>query len=147
MTPDLTFVPGELLREPYLYRGPGPSTVGRGLFAIDPKPFGAPFVPAENQDGSAEAMPGVGSTVDGVDMMSAGPRDTIVIHPDDAPSLEPHPDDSRQAGCCGPFGDRGPNRVCACGAEVAALMADCYGPHELHLYPDRVAADGADQAP
>lgn len=79
--------------------------------------------------------------VDGVSVVSAGPRNTIVIHPDDAPSLQVHPDSSRLGGCCGPFGDNGPNRVCACGAEVATLMADCYGPHELHLDPDRVFSD------
>ncbi|TQJ24308.1 hypothetical protein FBZ33_4633 [Micromonospora sp. A202] len=141
LTPDLTLSPGELVRPPYLYRGPGPSTVARGWFAIDPEPFGAPFVPATNQDGSAQAMPEVGLTVEGVDFESAGPRNTVVVNPDDAPSLQPHPDNLRLTGCCGLIGDNGPNQVCACGDEAATLMADCYGPHELHLHPDRVSSD------
>ncbi|AEM82287.1 hypothetical protein Strvi_2568 [Streptomyces violaceusniger Tu 4113] len=43
-------------------------------------------------------------------------------------------------GCCGPTGDEGLNRACPCGAPVATLAADCFGPHELHLDPVRTYA-------
>ncbi|MEO3746097.1 hypothetical protein [Plantactinospora sp. B5E13] len=140
LTPDLTHAPGELTRPEYAGRGPGPATIRRGFFAIDPEPFGAPFVPADDQDDCPHAMPGLAKIVDGVFVLSAGPRNTIVVHPDDAHSLRPHPEDSRLTGCCGPNGTEGPNLVCPCGAEVATLMADCYGPRELHFDPYRVSS-------
>ncbi|MEV5764237.1 hypothetical protein AB0L34_06660 [Micromonospora sp. NPDC052213] len=146
LTPDLAHSPEKLVRPPAQEgRGPRPSTMPRGFFAIDPEPFGVPFVPAADQDPPVydlpKAMPG-GSTleIDGVFFVSAGPRNTIVIHPDDAPSLQLHPDFTRRTGCCGLDGERGPNRVCRCGAEVATLMADCTGAHELHLDPSRVSS-------
>lgn len=96
-------------------------------------------------------MPGIPRNANGVNVVSAGPRNTIVIHRDDAPSLRRHPDASRLTGCCGPFGAAGPNQVCPCGAEVARSGATINGcgfntdggllrPHELHLYPDRVSS-------
>jgi hypothetical protein len=135
LTPELAPLPGPLVRPVYEHRGPGPSTVPRGHFAVDPEPFGAPLVPAPDDECPA-ALPGLCVVIDDSFVMSAGPRDTVVIHPDDAVSLENHPDGSRVGGCCGLFPREGqPNLVCACGAEVATLMADCYAAHELHLDP------------
>ncbi|MFE3598388.1 hypothetical protein [Streptomyces sp. NPDC059142] len=34
----------------------------------------------------------------------------------------------------------GLNRACPCGAPVATLAADCFGPFELHLDPVRTYA-------
>jgi hypothetical protein len=73
-------------------------------------------------------------------MISAGPRNNIVVHPDDAPTLTPLPGLENNAGCCGPSGIWGINRACPCGAPVATLAADCYGPHELHLHGKAVRA-------
>ncbi|MBO4209109.1 hypothetical protein GSF22_24380 [Micromonospora echinofusca] len=141
LTPDLALSMRELIRPAYDGRGPGPATMPRGFFAVDPEPFGTPFVPAENQDDDLlHAMPGLPMMIDGVNVVSAGPRDTIVVHPDDASTLRLHPEGDRLIGCCGPNGTEGSNQVCPCGAEVATLMADCYGPNELHFDPHRVSA-------
>jgi hypothetical protein len=59
-------------------------------------------------------------------VISAGTRDTVVVHPEDAPGLQPLPDWKNSSGCCGPAGYEGLNRACACGAPVATLAADCY---------------------
>lgn len=117
-----------------------PSTVERGRYAVDPDPSGAPFVPAPTEE-CVEAYPGgpCKSDPDGPGfLISAGPRNTILLHPDDAVALVPHPEDERRTGCCGPTGDDGVNWICPCGNEVATLMADCWTPYELHLVPDRV---------
>ena len=55
-----------------------------------------------------------------------------------APGLQPLPGWANASGCCGPTGTDGLNRACACGARVATLAADCFGPYELHLDPVRV---------
>ncbi len=75
---------------------------------------------------------------EGMAMIAAGPRDNIVIHPGDAPDLQPLPDWENSAGCCGPSGGSGLNRACPCGARVARLAADCWGPYEFHLDAKRV---------
>jgi len=139
LTPDLTLLSGELVRQS-VERGPGPSTVPRGSFAIDPEPFGAPFVLADDQEDPPFAMPTRQSHNGDGWLASAGPRNTMVIHPEDAPLLEHPADFSGCEGCCGPSGDRGLNLVCPCGTRVATLMADCYGPHELHLDPELVSS-------
>ncbi len=72
--------------------------------------------------------------------VSAGPRDTIVVHPDDAPALEPFVEGRNHQGCCGPTGTHGPNLTCPCGSRLATLAADCLGPCELRLDPVRVHA-------
>jgi hypothetical protein len=69
--------------------------------------------------------------------MSAGPRYTVVLHPDDAPFVLPHPGDDH-IGCCGWNGQAGRNRLCQCGAEVGTEINDCSTAYELHLDPDRV---------
>ncbi len=72
-------------------------------------------------------------------LVSAGSVDTVVIHPDDASALRPHPDSERiGTGCCGMSGQFGNNLVCPCGQEVATLTNECYGAHELHLDPAHV---------
>jgi hypothetical protein len=70
-------------------------------------------------------------------VISAGTRDTIVIHPDDGLGLQPLPDWENSYGCCGPTGNQGLNRACLCGVPVTTLAADCFGPYELHLDPVR----------
>ncbi|MER6050575.1 hypothetical protein ABT168_24560 [Streptomyces sp. NPDC001793] len=74
------------------------------------------------------------------DLVSAGPRNSAIVHPDDVPGLTVVNTDSNHWGCCGPLGTGGRNMTCACGTLIATLVADCLGPHELHLDPIRVYA-------
>ncbi|MDR6319787.1 hypothetical protein [Actinoplanes couchii] len=118
-----------------------PSTIPPGHFAIDPQPWGFPYVLQENQ-GDPEPAQSRGPLVcheEGF-VISAGPRDTIVVHPEDAAGLQPLPDHRNSSGCCGPAGNQGLNLACPCGAPVATLAADCFGPYELHLDPVRTFA-------
>ena len=117
------------------------STVPRGHYAIDPDPWGAPFVAAAahrrpaRRTGRELLRTGTGNTV------SAGRRDSLVVHPDDVlPHLEPFTLGQNWLGCCGPTGADGPNLGCACGSRLATWAADCRGPNELHLDPIRVYA-------
>ncbi|MEU9802716.1 hypothetical protein [Streptomyces sp. NPDC051000] len=72
-------------------------------------------------------------------LKSAGPRNNIVLHPEEAPRLVMLVDTSM--GCCsGPLGDSGLNRACPCGQPVATLAADCSTVYELHLDADSVRA-------
>ncbi|MFD7662886.1 hypothetical protein [Streptomyces sp. NPDC059788] len=117
------------------------STVPSGHYAVDPEPWGAPFEPAG---------PGRGRVPDdrdllmppGMDgMVSAGPRNTVIVHPDDTAGLRETTGLGVHRGCCGPLGTGGSNMACGtCGTLVATLAADCMGPHELHLDPLRVYA-------
>ncbi|GAA3818343.1 hypothetical protein GCM10022403_059680 [Streptomyces coacervatus] len=122
-----------------------PSTVPRGACAVDPEPSGAPLVPHPDPEWLGPAMPGVIiSDPDGPGcLISAGPRNTLVVHPEDARGfLAPNPA-VQEIGCCGAPGQEGPNQVCpGCGAEVATLFSECYGSYETHFLPDavRVAA-------
>jgi hypothetical protein len=74
------------------------STVPRGFYAVDPEPWGAPFVPA-----AAPPIPRRGTGRDllrpspGRPTVSAGPRNTIIVHPDDVPDLVPFVDGDNQA--------------------------------------------------
>jgi hypothetical protein len=117
------------------------STVPRGHYAIDPDPWGAPFVPAAalrqhaRSSGRELLRPDTGATV------SAGKRHSVVIHPDDVlPRLAPFTCGDNWTGCCGSTGAHGPNLACACGSRLATWAADCLGPNELHLDPVRVYA-------
>ncbi|MFD3560774.1 hypothetical protein ACFWVU_14000 [Streptomyces sp. NPDC058686] len=122
-----------------------PSTVPRGHYAIEPEPWGAPYVPHPDQENGGVAQPrGMWMSREGVLVTSAGSRDNVVIHPEDALGLKPLPNWENSVGCCGPTGDSGLNRACPCGARVATLAADCYGPYELHLDPLRVYASDPD---
>lgn len=117
------------------------STVPRGCCAIDPDPWGAPFVPVEAprrqvRNSGRELMRPYGW-----ETVSAGRRDSVVVHPEDVlPRLTPFTRGANWAGCCGPSGANGPNLACACGSRLATWAADCMGPHELHLDPVRVYA-------
>ncbi|MGD3105158.1 hypothetical protein [Streptomyces sp. YGL11-2] len=73
-------------------------------------------------------------------VVSAGPRDSVIVHPDDVPTLTVGIPTRKFWGCCGPLGTGGRNMTCTCGTLVATLVADCMGPHELHLDPIRVYA-------
>jgi hypothetical protein len=77
-------------------------------------------------------------------MVPTGPRNSVIVHPDDVPSLQQIAASGMHWGCCGPLGTGGRNMACACGTLVATLAADCLGPHELHLDPIRVYAYKAD---
>ncbi|MER5890607.1 hypothetical protein ABT160_42845 [Streptomyces sp. NPDC001941] len=115
-----------------------PATMPRGHYAIEPEPWGAPYVPYEDdEDGRAQRRAGWMADERG-SLKSAGPRNNIVLHPEDAPGLEMLPDTSM--GCCGPAGDRGLNRACPCGKPVATLAADCCTVYELHLDANSVRA-------
>ncbi|MEU7204465.1 hypothetical protein [Streptomyces sp. NPDC045470] len=114
------------------------STVPPGHYAIDPEPWGAPFEPAGPgrgrvmNDRALLMPPGM------ADLVSAGPRNTVIVHPDDTPDLRQVAVPAGHHGCCGPLGTSGRNMACTCGTLVATLAADCMGPHELHLDPVRV---------
>ncbi|WP_123820522.1 hypothetical protein [Kitasatospora cineracea] len=118
-----------------------PSTVPRGCYAVDPEPWGPPFVVQADQENPQRAQPrGVLVCTEEGFITSAGGRDTVVVHPEDALGLQPLPGWKNSNGCCGPRGDEGLNRTCPCGAPVATLAADCFGPFELHLDPIRTYA-------
>ncbi|MCH5674330.1 hypothetical protein [Streptomyces gilvus] len=123
-----------------------PATVPRGTYAVDPEPCGAPYVPHPDPEWCGTAHPGnacMGDPDGPGFLISAGPRDTLVVHPEDTrgwlsdnPALE-------EIGCCGAPGREGPNEVCGgCGVVVATLFSDCAGPYETHFLPGavRVAA-------
>lgn len=117
-----------------------PSTVPRGSYAIDPEPWGAPFVVTDIQSvvtGGNRALP---MPPDLTGTVSAGPRDSVIVHPEDVPGLRLTGCLGIHQGCCGPLGTGGRNMTCVCGALLATLAADCMGPHELHLDPLRVYA-------
>ncbi|MFF8413977.1 hypothetical protein [Streptomyces omiyaensis] len=122
--------------------GRAPSTIPRGRYAIDPEPWGAPYVVQEDQRNPrpAQARGYLVSRAEEGFVVSAGSRRTVLVHPDDAAGLQPLPDWKNSAGCCGPAGAQGLNRACPCGAPVATLAADCFGPYELHLDPVRTCA-------
>ncbi|WUD76950.1 hypothetical protein OG937_37250 [Streptomyces sp. NBC_00510] len=118
-----------------------PSTLPRGGYAIDPEPWGPPYVLQDDQENPRRAQargPMIG-TAEGF-VVSAGCRNTVVMNPEDAPGLQPLPGRRNSSGCCGPAGNQGLNRACPCGAPVATLAADCSGPFELHLDPVRAYA-------
>jgi hypothetical protein len=118
-----------------------PSTVPQGMYSVDPEPSGAPFVPHPDPDWMGAAVPGtVVLDPDGPGcLMSAGRRDTWVVHPEDTRGYLAPNDAVEDFGCCGPPGRQGPNFVCpGCGAAVATLFADCSGPYETHFLPDAV---------
>jgi hypothetical protein len=76
-------------------------------------------------------------------LMSAGPRDTLVVHPEDTRGYLSDNPAVQEFGCCGVPGREGPNELCGgCGAVVATLFTDCTGPYETHFLPGavRVAA-------
>lgn len=140
ITPDLTELPA-VPEVPYTWedRDPRtrrlPSTVPAGHYAIDPHPWGPPYVVQEDEENPLPTHPRwLEFSDDRGFLLSAGTSHFAVVHPDDAPDLTPF---GRCVGCCGPTGDDGLNRACPCGAPVATLVADCSGPYELHLDPDR----------
>ncbi|MFG2911102.1 hypothetical protein ACGF13_39400 [Kitasatospora sp. NPDC048286] len=146
LTPDLTALPAvptvpgiEDARPEGAQQAP--PTVPRVCYAIETEPWGAPFVVQEDQENPAPSQPrGILMATEEGFVASAGGRDTIVVHPDDAPALRPLPNGENSSGCCGPNGTEGLNRACPCGARVATLAADCFGPYELHLDPVRTYA-------
>jgi hypothetical protein len=100
-----------------------------GTFAVDPEPFGPPYVPI---------------AVDSRILVSDGSRDTIVLSPADVRGVERHRDRQRLNGCCGLDGTDGPNLVCAgCGAEIATEQSDCWVSwHDVRLEPEAVVPNG-----
>ncbi|MBT2420897.1 hypothetical protein J7F01_24750 [Streptomyces sp. ISL-22] len=124
-----------------------PATVPRGRYAVDPKACGAPYVPHPDPEWVGAAHPGNGAMGDPDGqgfLMSAGPRDTLVVHPEDTRGWLSANPAVQEIGCCGVPGREGPNEVCAgCGAVVATLFAECSGPYETHFLPDAVRAESA----
>ncbi|MEU2075498.1 hypothetical protein [Streptomyces sp. NPDC013489] len=118
--------------------GPSPSTVPTGCYAIETEPYGVPLLASEVP---AQVMPRYGTMSDqhGQWLVSQGPRDNIVINPDDALGLEYH---HASSACCGATPTGGLNQRCACGTLVATLSSDCCCPYELHLSADHVRAVG-----
>lgn len=114
-----------------------PSTVPRGSYAIDSEPWGAPFVAPDAQTADVRGSRALLMPPDMTGMVPAGPRNSVIVHPEDVPSLQLTGSLGIHHGCCGPLGTGGRNMTCMCGARVATLAADCMGPHELHLDPLR----------
>ncbi|MFG3491531.1 hypothetical protein [Streptomyces sp. NPDC047972] len=114
-----------------------PSTVPRGCYAVDPEPWGAPFTTAEAGATAVRAGRALLMPPDLTGTVPAGPRDSVIVHPEDVPTLRLSGSLGVHHGCCGPLGTGGRNMSCACGARVATLAADCMGPYELHLDPLR----------
>jgi hypothetical protein len=104
--------------------------VRRGTFALAPDPFGPPYEPSPHS-------PQI--------HVPAGPRATVLVHPDDVQNLSRHPDPSRLNGCCHLDGLDGPNLVCTgCGAEIATEQSDCWVSwHDLRLQPQAVVSQDA----
>ena len=119
-----------------------PATMPRGTYAVDPEACGAPYVPHPDPEWAGVAHPGnswMGDPDGSGFLVSAGPRDTLVVHPGDTRGYLAQNPAFQEIGCCGPPGREGPNEVCgACGAVVATLFADCTGPYETHFLPDAV---------
>ncbi|MFI7431616.1 hypothetical protein ACIBPB_32025 [Micromonospora sp. NPDC049836] len=99
-----------------------PAWVPSGKFAVDVDPFGPPYVPSETERY----------------VVSAGPRNTVLIGPEDLLVRRLHADYGRRNGCCGLDGVDGPNLVCDCGAEVATESSDCWTAQVVRLQPDAV---------
>ncbi|GAB2942384.1 hypothetical protein GCM10027280_33680 [Micromonospora polyrhachis] len=99
---------------------PCPAWLPAGKFAVDPDPFGPPHVP---------------SATDERLLVSAGPRNTVLINPADLLVRRLHPNAGRRNGCCGLDGLDGPNLVCSCGAELATQSSDCWTAQVVRLQP------------
>ncbi|MGW8990953.1 hypothetical protein ACWGRF_13635 [Streptomyces zhihengii] len=146
LTPPLTLLSAVPEPPPYEQREQGTrrsaATMPRGHCAIEPEPWGAPYVPyADDEDGPAQSRAGWKADERGL-LKSAGPRNNIVLHPEDASGLELVAEASM--GCCsGPVGEHGLNRACRCGKRVATLAADCSTVYELHLDADSVRSADA----
>ncbi|MFE3206343.1 hypothetical protein [Embleya sp. NPDC059237] len=115
-----------------------PATVPRGMFAREREAWGAPLVATDDPVAVFASGPCVGDPDGDGFLMSAGPENTIVVHPDDAPTLVDHPDTSVHVGCCGWHGREGMNRLCPCGALVGTEIGDCSTAFELHFDPEHV---------
>lgn len=77
-----------------------PATMPRGFYAVDPDPTGTPLVPSQDQDSFIPAYPGGPSMDDeGVEMVSGGPRNTLLLHPEDMPDLSWL--STGEVNCCG----------------------------------------------
>ncbi|WP_441250539.1 hypothetical protein [Kitasatospora sp. McL0602] len=116
-----------------------PSTLALGFFALESEPWGAPFVPTDECRAAFPGGPCIGDPYGDGFLVSAGPRNTVVLHPDDAPHLQRSPD-AKHVGCCGCHGQEGKNRTCPCGAEVGTVISECYTAYELHLDPGQIRA-------
>lgn len=111
----------------------------RGSYALEPELWGAPLVPTDEPSAAFAGAPCIGDPDGEGFLISAGPMNTIVVHPDDAPTLLPLSEPGH-FGCCGWHGQAGPNRLCSCGAEIGTEISDCSTAYELHLDPSRVRA-------
>lgn len=114
-----------------------PATMHAGHYALEPEPWGAPFLPTDEPGAVFPGGPWVSDPDGDGFLTSAGPRNTIVLHPDDAPDLLPDLEGDH-TGCCGWHGQSGLNRLCPCGAAVGTEISECYTAYELHLDPAQV---------
>lgn len=110
-----------------------PTLMRPGQYAVDPAPFGPPWVPYAQAPGRVR-FGGFGRF--------AGPRNTFVLSPGDARGTR-FITDRCAVGCIGLDGSAGPNLACAsCGAPVATRVDDCDRLQELRFEPDAVVARG-----
>jgi hypothetical protein len=101
-------------REHYTY---GPSTVAKGFFSADPKPF---------RIGVDDSTP------------------TLVINPLDGVLMQHHVCSARLCGCCRLDGLNGANLLCArCGTEVGIEISDCWTEYDVRLLRSAVAEAAA----
>jgi hypothetical protein len=108
----------------------------RLLPELPPRPE---FDGRKGPDGSRHAPPTVPRGAYAVDPEPAGPRGTLVTHPEDTRAYLSGDPAVTESGCCGPPGREGPNELCAgCGAVVATVYADCSGAYETDFLPDAV---------
>ncbi|GAA2085170.1 hypothetical protein GCM10009780_24970 [Actinomadura alba] len=119
--------------------GPGvcPPLMRQGTYAVDPEPFGPPWLQLDDEESVLiHGRPGGRG--------SAGPRDTYVLAPGDVQNtrliLE-----KCETGCWGLNGGAGPNLACvSCGAEVGTRTDDCQNWQEARLDPAAVGVADED---
>lgn len=61
------------------------ATVPLGYLAPEPEPWGAPLVPSDEPHPVLPGGPGVADSDGDRWLVSAGTRNTVALHPDDAP--------------------------------------------------------------
>jgi hypothetical protein len=112
-----------------------PALLEPGTYAVDPEPFGPPWVRWDEVGVEEAEARGVYAPEFA---LSFGPRKAIAVAPGDVRRTVLIPD--RCGGsCCGLDGRDGPNLACApCGSAVATLIDDCAYWHVVWLDPHAV---------
>ncbi|WP_329403900.1 hypothetical protein [Streptomyces melanogenes] len=124
-----------------------PVLMDSGTFAVDPEPWGPPWLRWEEIDPDEAAARGVYAPVYS---LSDGVPGAIVIAPGDTRGTRLIPENGGGY-CCGLGGGDGPNMACeACGLPVATRVDDCSLWQAVWLDPNavrRLPVEGADHTP